>query len=66
MNKKQRIKTLTEDINNALDAFLYESFIDIPQALDLDINECHEYILLHILNRTKNNHDKYFVEEEDE
>jgi hypothetical protein len=66
MNKKQRIKTLTEDINNALDAFLYESFIDIPQALGLNINECHEYILLHILNRIKNNHDRYFVEEEDE
>lgn len=66
MNNKQRIKTLTEDINNALGTFLYESFIDIPQTLGLDINECHEYILSHILNRIKNNHDRYFVEEEED
>ena len=66
MNNKQRVKTLTEDINNSIDAIMFECFVDIPQTLGLDINECHEYILSHILNRIKNNHDRYFVEEEED
>lgn len=64
MNKSE-IKTLRQDIDNSIDAIMFECFIDIPQTLGLDVNECHEFILLHILNRIKNNHDKYFVEEED-
>lgn len=57
---------LKQDINNSIDAIMFECFIDIPQALGVDINECHEDILSHILNHIKNNHDKYFIEEEDE
>lgn len=65
MNKLIK-KILSKDINNSIDTIMFECFIDIPQTLGLNINECHEYILSHILNRIKNNHDKYFVEEEDE
>lgn len=64
--KKSEIKTLTQDINNSIDAVMFECFVDIPQALGLDVNECHEYILLHILNRIKNKHDKYFIDEEED
>lgn len=64
--KKTEKKILSKDINNIIDEFMFKSFIDVPQTLGLDINECHEYILSHILNRVKNNHDKYFTEEEDE
>lgn len=62
---KSEVRTLTQDINNSIDAIMFECFIDIPQTLGHDVNECHEYILLHILNRIKNNHDKYFVEEDE-
>ena len=55
-----------QDINNSIDAIMFECFVDIPQALGLDINECHEDILSHIINHINNNHDKYFAEEEDE
>ena len=65
MNKSER-KILAQDVNNSIDAIMFECFIDIPQALGLDVNECHEYILLHILNRIKNNHDKYFIDEEED
>lgn len=61
MNKAE-IKILSKSINNSIDEIMFQCFIDTPQTLGLDINECHEYILTHILNRIKNNHDKYFVE----
>ena len=57
---------LSQSIDNSIDKALYDCFIDIPQTLGLDINESHEYILAHILNRIKNNHDRYFVESEEE
>ena len=63
---KERKQAMLEDIDNAVDAIMFECFIDIPQTLGVDINGCHEDILSHILNRIKNNHDKYFIEEEDE
>ena len=53
MNKSE-IKILSKTINNAIDAVMFECFVDIPQSLGHNINECHEYILLHILNRIKN------------
>ena len=65
MNKSEK-KILSKSINDSIDTFMFKSFIDIPQALGLNIDECHEYILSHILNRVKNNHDKYFTEEEGE
>lgn len=65
MNKTE-IRILSQDIDNSIDAIMFECFIDIPQTLGHNVNECHEYILSHILNRVKNNHDKYFIEEEDE
>lgn len=65
MNKSEQ-KILSEDINNSIDAIMFECFIDIPQALGLDVNKCHEYILSHILNRIKNNHDRYFIDEEED
>ena len=63
MNKSEK-KILSKDINDAVDAVMFKCFVDIPQTLGLDINECHEYILSHILNRINANHDKYFIEEE--
>lgn len=65
MNKSEK-KILSKNINNSIDTIMLECFIDIPQTLGLNINECHEYILSHILNRIKNNHDKYFTNEKDE
>lgn len=65
MNKSEK-KVLSQGIDNSIDTALYDCFVDIPQTLGLDINESHEYILTHILNRIKNNHDKYFVESEEE
>lgn len=63
MNKAE-LKILSKNINNAVDTVMCECFIDTPQTLGLDINECHKYILSHILNRIKNNHNRYFVERE--
>ena len=65
MNKSEK-KILSKNINNSIDTIMFECFVDIPQALGLNVNECHEYILSHILNRIKNNHDKYFTDEKDE
>ena len=63
MSKYEK-KRVSQEVNNYIDEVMYECFVDIPQTFGLDINECHEYILAHILNRIKNNHDKYFVENE--
>jgi hypothetical protein len=65
MNKSEK-KILSQDINNAIDSIMFECFIDIPQTLGLNINECHEYILSHILNRINTRHTNYIVEEEDD
>lgn len=65
MNKSEK-EILSKDTNNSIDAFMLKCFVDTPQTLGLDVNECHEYILSHILNRIKIHHDEYFVEEEDE
>lgn len=65
MNKSEK-KILSQNTNNFIDTVMFKCFVDIPQALGLDVNEYHEYILSHILNRINNNHDKYFIEEEDE
>lgn len=65
MNKTEK-HILSKAINNAIDETMLKCFIDMPQTLGLDIDEWHEYILSHILNRVKNNHDKYFTEKEDE
>lgn len=65
MNEPKK-RLLGHNINCSIDTIMLECFIDIPQALGLNINECHEYILSHILSHIKNNHDKYFAEEEDE
>ena len=65
MNKSEK-KLLSKSINNSIDTIMFECFVDIPQALGLNTNEYHEYILSHILNRIKNNHNKYFTDGEDE
>lgn len=65
MNESAK-KILNQDINNIIDSIMFECFIDIPQTLGLNVNECHEYILSHILNRIKDRHTNYITEEEDE
>lgn len=65
MNKSEK-KILSKGINNSIDTMMFKCFIDIPQALGLDINKCHDYILSHILNRITNNHDQYFTDKEGE
>jgi hypothetical protein len=65
MNESAK-KILNQDIDNTIDSIMFECFIDIPQMFGLNINECHEYILSHILNRINTRHTNYIVEEEDD
>lgn len=65
MNKTEK-HILNKEIHGIIDEVMFKCFVDIPQTFGLNVNEWHEYILSHILNHVKNNHDKYFTEEEDE
>jgi hypothetical protein len=63
---KERKQAMLEDIDNAVDAMLYECLVDIPQMHTGFHNGFHKEIVEHIITRIKNTHERYYDEEEDE
>jgi hypothetical protein len=59
-------KILFEDVANSVDALLYECLVDIPQALGYEPNDTHDAITEFIIDRVKQNHERYITEEEGE
>ena len=64
MTKQEQI--VFEDVANSVDALLYECLVDIPQALGYEPNDTHDAIVEFIIDRVKQNHERYIVEDEDE
>jgi hypothetical protein len=63
---KERKQAMLEDIDNAVDAMLFECLVDIPQMHTGFHNGFHRELVEHIITRIKNIHEKYYDEEEDE
>ena len=59
-------KVLLDDVANTIDALLYECLVDIPQTLGYEPNVTHDAIVEFIIDRVKQNHERYITEEEDE
>jgi hypothetical protein len=64
MTKQERV--VFEDVANSVDALLYECLVDIPQALGYAPNDTHDAIVEFIIDRVKQNHERYINEDEDE
>ena len=64
MNLSQKNKVLS-DVKINLEDFMYNTFIDLPQTLGVNINEIHDDILSTLLTELAKNHSKYIIEEED-
>lgn len=65
MNLAQKERILSE-VKIALEDFLCNTFIDLPQTLGGDINEMHEDILSTLLTEIAKTHHKFYVDTEEE
>ena len=63
---KERKRAIFEDIDNAIDAMLFECLVDIPDAEVGFHNDFHREIVEHIITRIKNTHERYYDNDEEE
>jgi hypothetical protein len=63
---KERKQAMLKDIDNAVDAMLFECLVDIPQMHTGFHNGFHRELVEHIITRINNTHERYYDEEEDE
>lgn len=63
--KKRNEKIMFEDIDNAIDAILYECLVDIPKVYTDSCNTLHTEIIDHIIAHIQNTHKKFYDAEED-
>lgn len=63
---KEAKQVMLKDIDNAVDAMLFECLVDIPQIHTGFHNGFHREIVEHIITRINNTHKRYYDEEEDE
>ncbi len=63
---KETKQRMLEDINNVVDAMLYECLIDIPEAHTGFHNGHHREIIQHILTRIHNTHEKYYDDDNED
>lgn len=59
-------KMMFEDIDNAVDAMLFECLVDIPEAHTGFHNGFHKEIVEHIVTRINNTHKRYYDDEEED
>ena len=65
MIKETEARMLT-DINNVVDAMLYECLIDIPDACRGYHNAYHKKIVDHIITRIQNTHERYYDDDDED
>ena len=63
---KERKQVMFEDIDNVIDAMLYECLVDIPEAHTGFHNGFHREIVEHIITRINNTHERYYDDDEEE
>lgn len=63
---KERKRAMFDDIDNAVNAMLFECLVDIPEAHTGFHNGFHREIVEHIITRIKNTHERYYDDEEEE
>ena len=63
---KERKQAMLEDIDDVVDAMLYECLVDIPDAYTGFHNGFHREIVEHIITRINNTHERYYDEDEEE
>ena len=63
---KERKQVMLEDIDNAVDAMLYECLVDIPYEYAGSCNDFHKEIVEHIITRINNTHERYYDDDEED
>ena len=63
---KERKQVMFEDIDNAVDAILYECLVDIPYAHEGSCNDFHKEIVEHIITRINNTHERYYDDDDED
>jgi hypothetical protein len=63
---KERKQAMFEDIDNAIDAMLFECLVDIPDTHTGFHNGFHREIVGHIITRINNTHERYYDDEDEE
>ena len=63
---KERKQTMFEDIDNAVDAMLFECLVDIPDAHTGFHNGFHREIVNHIITRINNTHERYYDDDDED
>ena len=59
-------KAMFEDIDNAVDAMLFECLVDIPDAHMGFHNGFHREIVEHIITRINNTHERYYDDDDED
>jgi hypothetical protein len=63
---KERKQAMLEDIDNAVDAMLFECLVDIPQMHTGFHNDFHRELVEHIITRIKSRHARYYNEDDED
>lgn len=66
MSSTETKKQMLKDIDNVVDAMLFECLVDIPQALTGFHNGFHREIVEHIITRINNTHERYYDDDDED